>query len=130
MGRFGVGGNFGFDNGPIADPVMLSRNGRRFEYTGLATIRSGAEVRIETARESLSLSVSEMDEGSWVIFELPGFTSTAGGVEQSSLDALRSASDTSYYKDGDTLWVKLVFANTGENGPGFLGPRTSLDVSR
>jgi len=130
MGRFGVGGNFGFGNGPIEDPVMLSRNGRRFEYTGPATIRSGAEVRIETARKSLSLSVSEMDEGSYVIFELPGFTTTAGGTEQSSLAALREANDTSYYKDGDTLWVKLVFANTGENGPGFFGPRTSLDVSR
>ena len=56
FGRFSVGGNFGFGSAPIADPVMLSRNGRRFEYTGQTTIRSGAEVRVETARKSLSLT--------------------------------------------------------------------------
>ena len=88
MGRFSVGVNSGFGNAPITDPVMLSRNGRRFEYTGETTIRSGAEVRVETARDTLSLSLKEMDDGSWVIFELPGFTTAAGGAKQSSLDAL------------------------------------------
>ncbi|HEY5412007.1 MAG TPA: hypothetical protein VIJ94_14900, partial [Caulobacteraceae bacterium] len=116
FGHFSVGGNFGFGNAPIADPVMLSRNGRRYEYTGPTTIRSGAEVRVETARKDLSLSLNEMDKGSWVIFELPGFHSAAAGAAQSSLAALRGAPDTSYFKDGDTLWVKLVVDDSGSGG--------------
>jgi cell migration-inducing and hyaluronan-binding protein len=72
-----------------------------------------------------------MDNGSWVVFELPGFTTAAEGAEQASLAALRNAGDTSYYKDGDTLWVKLVVANAGDQGgPGGLGGGTSIDVSR
>jgi cell migration-inducing and hyaluronan-binding protein len=128
FGRFGVGVNVGFGDGPITDPIMLSRNGRRYEYTGDTTIRSGAEVRVETGRDTLSLSLGEMDKGSWVIFELPGFTTAAAGAQQSSLAALRDARDTSYYKDGDTLWVKLVVANTGAaGGP---GGGSGLNVSR
>jgi len=122
FGSFAIGGNFGFGGEPIAEPVMLSRNGRRYEYTGQTTIRSGAEVRVETGRQSLSLSLREMDKGSWVIFELPGFTRTATGGEQSSLAALREAQDTAYYKDGDKLWVKLVVADAvGAGGPGGPG---------
>jgi len=34
MGRFSVGGNFGFGNAPIADPVMLSRNGSAMNIPG------------------------------------------------------------------------------------------------
>ena len=128
MGRFGIAGNFGFGNGPITDPVMLSRNGRRFEYTGQATIRSGAEVRLETARQTLSLTLSEMDNGSWVIFELPGFSNTVAGVELGSLDALKSANATSYYKDENSLWVKLVVADAAvASGP---GGGTRIEVSR
>ncbi len=56
----------------------------------------------------MSLILAEMDAGSWVIFELPGFTTAASGTEQSSLDALRTASATSYYKGKDALWVKVV----------------------
>jgi cell migration-inducing and hyaluronan-binding protein len=52
--------------------------------------------------------VKELDSGSWVIFELPGFTTAASGTEQSSVDALRKASATSYYKGNGSLWVKLV----------------------
>jgi len=111
FGHFGLGGNMGFGNAPITDPVMLSRNGRRWEYTGQTTIRSGAEVRVETSRESLSLSLREMDDGSWVIFELPGFTTAAGGAEKSSLAALRDASETSFYRGDGMLWVKLVVDN-------------------
>ncbi|MBN1510407.1 MAG: G8 domain-containing protein, partial [Phycisphaerae bacterium] len=49
MGRFSIAGNFsGFQAGPITDPIILQRGGRRFEYTGEATIGSGAEVRVET----------------------------------------------------------------------------------
>jgi cell migration-inducing and hyaluronan-binding protein len=125
FGSFSVGGNFGFGGEPIADPVMLSRNGRRYEYTGQTTIRSGAEVRLETDKKDLSLSLREMDKGSWVIFELPGFTKSAAGEAETSLAALRAAPDTAYYKDGDKLWVKLVVAEPvglgGGGGPGSGG---------
>jgi cell migration-inducing and hyaluronan-binding protein len=60
-----------------------------------------------------------------VMFELPGFTTAAGGSEQSSLDALRTASATSYYKGKDALWVKVV--STADGGRGGGG---SLQVSR
>jgi cell migration-inducing and hyaluronan-binding protein len=73
-----------------------------------------------------------MDGGSWVIFELPGFTTAASGAPQDSLDALRKASDTSYFKDKDALWVKVVSNGNGARGPigGGPGGGTSLQVSR
>ena len=79
----------------------------------------------------MSLILTEMDAGSWVIFELPGFTTAASGTEQSSLDALRTATDTSYFKDKDALWVKVVSNGNGARGPiGGPGGGTSLQVSR
>jgi len=71
-------------------------------------VRAGTEIQVKTERPEVTLSLTEMDQGSWVIFELPGFTSAASGTEQRSMDALRQASETSYFKDGDALWVKLV----------------------
>ena len=81
-----------------------------------------------TERPSVSLSLTELDRGSWVIFELPGFTTAASGTPQDSLDALRKASATSYYKDKDALWVKVV--SSGDSGSGAPGGGTSLQVSR
>ena len=81
-----------------------------------------------TERPSVSLTLTELDSGSWVIFELPGFTTAASGTPQNSLDALRKASDTSYYKDKDALWVKVV--SSGDAGNGAPGGGTSLQVSR
>jgi cell migration-inducing and hyaluronan-binding protein len=63
-----------------------------------------------------------------VIFQLPGFTTAAAGAPQDSLDALRQASATSYYKGPDALWVKLVSA--GDAGNGAPGGGTSVQVSR
>ena len=76
--------------------------------------------------------MSELDAGSWVMFELPGFTTAASGTEQSSLDALRKATATSYDKGNGSLWVKLV--STGDvlgSGPA-SGPSggATLQVSR
>jgi cell migration-inducing and hyaluronan-binding protein len=51
-----------------------------------------------------------MDPGSWVIFELPGFTHAASGTEQPSMAALRQTNETSYFRDRRALWVKLVAA--------------------
>ena len=102
----------GFGSAPITEPIVLSRGSRRWEYTGQTTIRSGAEVRVETSRKDLSLSLREMEDGSWVVFELPGFTTPAGGAEKASLAELREAGETSYYKGDGTLWVKLVVDNS------------------
>jgi len=80
----------------------------------------------------MSLILTEMDAGSWVVFELPGFTTAASGTEQSSLDALRTATDTSYFKGKDALWVKVVSNGDGASGPrgGGPGAGTTLQVSR
>jgi cell migration-inducing and hyaluronan-binding protein len=138
MGRFSISGNFGgFQSGPIADPIILQRNGRRVEYIGENTIGSGAELRVETSRETMSLSLREMDEGSFVIFELPGFATAAGGAQADSLDALRAANTTAYFKDGesDTLWVKLVVEDADGEGPiveqvGGLTAQATIDVAK
>jgi hypothetical protein len=89
-------------------PVVLSRNGKEFTANGATNVRAGTEYKVTTERPSLSLSVSELDAGSWVMFELPGFTTASSGTAQDSLDALRKANTTSYYKGNGSLWVKLV----------------------
>jgi cell migration-inducing and hyaluronan-binding protein len=79
----------------------------------------------------VSVSVSELDSGSWVIFELPGFTTAATGTAQDSLDALRSATSTSYYKGEGALWVKLVSSGGGGGRGGRGGGGgNSIQVSR
>jgi cell migration-inducing and hyaluronan-binding protein len=112
-------------------PVVLSRNGREYTQTA-SNVRAGTEIKVTTERPSLTLTLTEMDSGSWVIFELPGFTTAASGAPQNSLDALRKASETSYFKDKDALWVKVVSNGNGARGPigGGPGGGTSLQVSR
>ena len=80
----------------------------------------------------MNINVKELDAGSWVMFELPGFTTAKSGTAQKSLDALRKASETSYYKSKGSLWVKVV--STGDvmgsgptQGP---GPGVTLTASR
>ena len=136
MGRFNIAGDYDdFGRRPIADPIMLNRNGKRFEYSGETTIPNGAEVRVETSRKDLSISLREMDKDSFVILELPGFTKSATGTVQSSLAALREASTTSYFQDGNTLWVKLVVEDATPRGNvvvqvGQLRAQATADVSR
>src|SRR5580692_3626431 len=90
-------------------PIALVRNGKEFHITAnQSTVRAGSEILVKTERREVSLSLAEMDQGSWVIFELPGFTKAASGTEQPSMDALRKANATSYFRGGDALWVKLV----------------------
>jgi hypothetical protein len=73
-------------------------------------VKAGTEIKVLTEREELTLSVAELDEGSWVMFELPGFANAASGAKQGSIDALREAKETSWFNDGTTTWVKLVAA--------------------
>ena len=97
---------------------------------------AGTEVKVATEREDLSIRLSQLDNGSWVIIELPGFSSAEAGARKNSLDARRDSSETAYYKDDDTLWVKLVVANDdagaggGRGGFGGFGGGTSVQVSR
>jgi cell migration-inducing and hyaluronan-binding protein len=117
-------------------PVTLRRNGKDHKITAnQSNVRSGTEIQVNTDRQQISLSVREMDQGSWVVFELPGFTSAAAGKQQGSLDALRKAGETSYFKDKDGLWVKLVVTDADFQGPvvepvGRLVAQTTMTVSR
>jgi hypothetical protein len=106
--------------------VVLSRNGKEYT-TASGNVRAGTEIKVTTERPTVSLRLTELDKGSWVIFQLPGFNTAAAGTQQASLDALRKASETSYFKDKDALWVKVVSPDSGELG---LGGATSLQVSR
>ena len=92
------------------------------------TVRAGTEIKVATERPTVNLTLTELDPGSWVIFQLPGFNTAAAGAPQDSLDALRKASATSYFKDKDALWVKLV--SNGDSGTGAPGGGTSVQVSR
>jgi len=102
-------GKLGALTSPDEQPIALFRNGTEFKITGnQSTVRAGTEMQVQTERPEVTLSVSEMDQGSWVLFELPGFASAASGTEQDSMDALRNANETSYFRDQNALWVKLV----------------------
>jgi cell migration-inducing and hyaluronan-binding protein len=130
-GGAGGPGAFGAGRPPAQPPVVLSRDGKEYSFNS-GTVRAGIEIKVTTERPSLNLTLSELDAGSWVIFELPGFTTAALGTQQSSLDALRKAGDTSYFKDEDALWVKVVSDGISAGGPRGSGPGggTSLRVSR
>jgi cell migration-inducing and hyaluronan-binding protein len=126
------GGRIRGTRAPSGPPVVLSRNGKEFTADGETNVRAGTEYKVTTERPSVNINVKELDAGSWVMFELPGFTTASTGTAQSSLDALRKASDTSYYKGNGSLWVKIV--STGDvlgTGPGKgPGAGTTLEVSR
>jgi cell migration-inducing and hyaluronan-binding protein len=111
-------------------PVVLSRNGRQSTTTS-SSIRAGTEITVTTTRPTMFLNVTELESGSWVILQLPGFSAAGVGTpQQQSLDALRKADTTAYYKDKDSLWVKVVSNGEGArlSGPGAGG--TSVQVSR
>ena len=113
--------------------MVLTRNGRKLTVNGDTTVLAGTEIRAESEAPSLTISLRELDSGSWVLFELPGYSSSATGTAQTSMEALRSASSTSYYKGDGTLWVKLVSngggARAGAAGRGGLAG-SSIQVSR
>src|SRR6185295_6011963 len=88
-GRGAPGGRFGAPAGPPQPPVVLSRNGREYTVTGGSNVRAGTEIKVTTERPSVPLTLNELDRGSWVIFELPGFTTADSGTPQDSLDGLR-----------------------------------------
>src|SRR5690348_13767981 len=127
-----VGARLGRIPEPGQPVAVLSRNGKEFPVTGTTNVIAGTEYKVTTERPTLNLNVSELDKGSWVMFELPGFTTAAAGKEQSSLDALRQATETSYYKANGSLWVKLVSSGDILGSGPTAGPSggASLAVSR
>src|ERR1700726_116911 len=116
-------------------PITLSRNGKDFKImANQSTVRAGTEIRVKTERPEVSISLTEMDKDSWVVFELPGFANATSGKQQDSIDALRKATETSYFKGPDAVWVKLVIP-TAPKGIGMdqFGPsvtQTSITVRR
>ncbi|MDQ2640490.1 MAG: hypothetical protein M3Y79_07910 [Pseudomonadota bacterium] len=124
--------------GPAAgaqQPIVLSRNGKDFKITAnQSTVRAGTEIRVKTERPEVPISLTEMGKGSWVVFELPGFAKADSGKEQVSLDALRKATETSYFKGPDAVWVKLVVPTApkgiGMDQFGPLDTQASITLSR
>ena len=106
------------------------------------TVEASSPALIEKTRSTVTgssgtYSIVALRPGTYTVkFELPGFTTAAAGAEQSSLAALRDAGETSFYRDDETLWVKLVVATAGDQGssPDTFGPGgfggTSIQVSR
>jgi len=100
-----------FSRRPPQAPIALVRNGKEFKvFSDQSTVKAGTEIQVKTEREEVTLSLAEMDEGSWVMFELPGFSNSVSGMEQHSMDALHLADETSWFNDGESMWVKLVAA--------------------
>jgi len=113
---------------PAQPPVVLSRSGQDYTVTGASNVRAGTTIKVTTERPTMNLTLTELDKGSWVVFELPQFATAASGTPLTSLDALRNASETSYFKGTDALWVKIV--STGDSGTGAPGGGTSVAISR
>ncbi len=116
-------------------PITLSRNGKDFKITAnQSTVRAGTEIRVKTERPEVAISLSEMAKDSWVVFELPGFADATSGKQQDSIDALRKATETSYFKGPDAVWVKLVIPTApqgiGRDQFGPLDTQTSITVRR
>ena len=126
----GPGGGGGPAGRPKPPPVVVSSNGKQFTLAGETNVRAGDEIKVITERKSMPLRLTEMEKGSWVMFELPGFTTAASGTPQDSLDALRKASATSYYRGKDALWVKVVSNGEGARISGPAAGGTSVEVSR
>jgi cell migration-inducing and hyaluronan-binding protein len=121
--------------GAAQPPIVLSRNGKDFKITAnQSTVRAGTEIRVKTERPEVAISLTEMAKDSWVVFELPGFTNATSGKQQDSIDALRKATETSYFKGPDAVWVKLVIPTApkgvGRDQFGPLDTQTSIVVSR
>jgi hypothetical protein len=113
---------------PSPGPTLVTRNGKEVVTNGETNVRAGSEFTVRTESDSVSIRVRELDAGAWVMFRLPGFSKAGAGDEEKSLDALRNASKTSWFKADDALWVKVV--STGYQRGSNPGAAESLQVSR
>ena len=89
----------------------------------LLPLRALLQVPARLHREAEVLAVEEL-------LLHRSFLAANAGTPQNSLDALRNATATSYYKGDGSLWVKLVSA--GVTGPGgrAVTPGNTIQVSR
>jgi cell migration-inducing and hyaluronan-binding protein len=126
FGGISAGGGFGID--ASLPPVILSRAGNTISIPVGTNVRAGIEFKATTERKTMDLHMIEMEAGAWVIVEVPGFVKADSGTPVGSLDALRKANVTSYYKAGDALWVKLV--SPGDSGRGGHSGGVMMQVSR
>jgi cell migration-inducing and hyaluronan-binding protein len=126
LGFGAISGGFGAEDD--LPPVILSREGSEISIPVGTNVRSGIEFKATTERTTMDLHMIEMDAGSWVIVEIPGFANAASGTSVGSLAALRNSQVTSYYKAGDALWVKLV--SPGDSGRGGHSGGVAVQVSR
>jgi hypothetical protein len=82
---------------------------------------------VTTERSSVNINVKELDNGSWVIFELPDSHQRSLWYGAGQPGCAAQGHRTSYYKGNGSLWVKLV--STGDvlgSGPGQgPGPETA-----
>src|ERR1700742_3075073 len=63
-----------FSRRPPQAPIALVRNGKEFKISGdESTVRAGTEILVKTERPQVTLSLAEMHQGSWVMFDFPGF---------------------------------------------------------
>jgi hypothetical protein len=109
-------------------PTLITRDGKEVVTNGETNVRAGSEFTLKTDGDSVNIRVRELDPGSWVMFRVPGFAKSAAGDEAKSLDAVRSASKTSWYKASDALWVKVV--STGYKRGSNPGAMETVQVSR
>jgi hypothetical protein len=61
---------------------------------------------------------------------VPGFAKATTGKELSSMDALRKATETAYFKGENALWVKLIVPADPEPPIRPTIMQTSITVSR
>src|SRR5262249_22817510 len=131
----GAGGAGAAPAGAAQQAITLSRNGKDFKImANSTTVRAGTEIRVKTERPEVSISLTEMAKDSWVVFELPGFANATSGKQQDSIDALRKATESSYFEGPHAVWVTLV-SPTAPKGIGMdqFGPldtQTSITVRR
>jgi cell migration-inducing and hyaluronan-binding protein len=126
LGFDAISGGFSIDENQA--PVILSREGYEISIPVGTNVRANTEFKATTERETMDLHMIEIDAGNWLIIEIPGFARADSGTSVDSLDALRNADVTSYYKAGDALWVKLV--SPGDSGRGGHSGGVMMTVSR
>ncbi len=69
----------GLAPGAPLPPVILSRKGKEISIPVGTNVRAGTEFKATTERTSMDLHLIELDAGSWVIVDIPGFTKASSG---------------------------------------------------
>ena len=97
-------------------------------------MRAGTEIRVKTEEPGSCYQLERNGQRLMGRIRAAGFANATSGKQQDSIDALRKATETSYFKGPDAVWVKLVIP-TAPKGIGMdqFGPsdtQTSITVRR